>query len=121
MGEHQLDKLGVTGSSPVPPISPFGNRRAARAIVTIRTLQEKDIPVLLFHLNQQAGKLAVQIYKAVGSPVHPVFNYAIQLNYLPRNSTATSSSSSTGTGPARRTTAAGTVTTGRSSRTERTC
>ena len=38
----------------------------------------------------QARKLTVQIYKADGSPVHPVFNYAVQLNYLPRNSTATS-------------------------------
>ena len=27
MGEHQLDKLGVTGSSPVPPISRFPERR----------------------------------------------------------------------------------------------
>jgi minor extracellular serine protease Vpr len=54
------------------------------------TLHGNDIPILLFHLNHQVRTLAVQIYKADGSPVHPVFNYATQLSYLPRNSTATS-------------------------------
>jgi hypothetical protein len=54
------------------------------------TLQGRDLPILLFHLNHQARKLTVQIYKADGSPVHPVFNYATQLSYLPRNSAPTS-------------------------------
>jgi minor extracellular serine protease Vpr len=54
------------------------------------TLQGADIPILLYHLNHQVRKLNVQIYKADGSPVHPVFNYATQLDYLPRNSVATS-------------------------------
>jgi minor extracellular serine protease Vpr len=53
------------------------------------TLQGNDIPILLFHLNHQVRRLNVQIYKADGSPVQPVFNYATQLQYLPRNSTAT--------------------------------
>jgi subtilisin family serine protease len=53
------------------------------------TLQGTDFPILLYHLNHQARKLNVQIYKVNGSPVHPVFNYAGQFAYLPRNSTAT--------------------------------
>jgi minor extracellular serine protease Vpr len=53
------------------------------------TLRGNDFPVLLYHLNHQVRKLNVQIYKTDGSPVHPVFNYATQLAYLPRNSSAT--------------------------------
>jgi subtilisin family serine protease len=53
------------------------------------TLQGSDIPILLFHLNHQVRKLNVQVYKADGSPVHPVFNYVTQLQYLARNSTNT--------------------------------
>jgi hypothetical protein len=52
------------------------------------TLQGGDIPILLYHLNHQVRRLNVQVYKADGSPVHPVFNYATQLEYLPRNSAA---------------------------------
>jgi hypothetical protein len=54
------------------------------------TLRGTDIPILLFHLNHQARRLNVQVYKTDGSPVHPVFNYATQLEYLGRNSTPTS-------------------------------
>jgi minor extracellular serine protease Vpr len=53
------------------------------------TLQGSDFPILLYHLNHQVRQLNVQIYKANGSPVHPVFNYATQLDFLPRNSAAT--------------------------------
>ena len=52
------------------------------------TLQGSDIPILLYHLNHQVRRLNIQVYKADGSPVHPVFNYASQLDYLPRNSAA---------------------------------
>jgi hypothetical protein len=54
------------------------------------TLQGSDLPIVLYHLNHQARKLTVQIYKADGSPVQPVFNYAAQFDYLPRNSAPTS-------------------------------
>ena len=54
------------------------------------TLQGGDVPILLYHLNHQVRQLNMQVYKADGSPVHPVFNYATQLSYLPRNSAATS-------------------------------
>jgi len=52
------------------------------------TMQGSDIPILLYHLNHQVRQLNIQVYKADGSPVHPVFNYATQLAYLPRNSAA---------------------------------
>jgi minor extracellular serine protease Vpr len=52
------------------------------------TLQGADFPILLFHLNHQVRRLNVQVYKADGSPVHPVFNYVTQLEYLGRNSAA---------------------------------
>jgi hypothetical protein len=54
------------------------------------TLQGGDVPILLYHLNHQARQLNIQVYKANGSPVHPVFNYAAQFDHLSRNSTATS-------------------------------
>jgi hypothetical protein len=54
------------------------------------SLQGSDFPILLFHLNHQARMLNIQVYKANGQPVHPVFNYVTQLAYLPRNSTPTS-------------------------------
>jgi minor extracellular serine protease Vpr len=54
------------------------------------TLRGSDFPILLYHLNHQVRTLNVQIYNANGSPIHPVFNYATQLDYLPRNSAATS-------------------------------
>jgi minor extracellular serine protease Vpr len=53
-------------------------------------MQGSDIPILLYHLNHQVRTLNIQIYKADGSPVHPVFSYATQLGNLPRNSAATS-------------------------------
>jgi minor extracellular serine protease Vpr len=54
------------------------------------TLKGSDFPILLFHLNHQARKLAIQIYKSDGSPVHPTFNCATQADFLGRNSTPTS-------------------------------
>jgi hypothetical protein len=33
LGEHQLDKLGVTGSSPVPPIADRNPARLRRAMM----------------------------------------------------------------------------------------
>jgi minor extracellular serine protease Vpr len=77
-------KLG--GSDPAclgPGISRLGPAGASF------TLQGSDVPILLFHLNHQARTLNIQVYKADGSPVHPVFNYVTQLQYLGRNSTAT--------------------------------
>jgi minor extracellular serine protease Vpr len=54
------------------------------------TLKGDDIPILLFHFNHQVRQMNIQVYKADGSPVHPVFNYVDQESFLGRNSTATS-------------------------------
>jgi hypothetical protein len=53
------------------------------------SLQGADFPILLFHLNHQVRTLNIQVFKADGSPVHPVFNYVTQQEYLGRNSAAT--------------------------------
>jgi len=52
------------------------------------TLRGTDFPILLFHLNHQARRLNIQVFKADGSAVHPVFNYVTQQEFLGRNSTA---------------------------------
>jgi minor extracellular serine protease Vpr len=67
-----------------PGISRLGGSGA------VFTLQGSDFPILLFHLNHQARKLNIQVYKADGSPVQPVFNYVTQADFLARNSAATS-------------------------------
>src|SRR2546428_9462730 len=54
------------------------------------TLQGSDLPIMLFHLNHQVRRLNIQVFKADGSPVHPVFNYVTQQEFLGRNSIATS-------------------------------
>jgi minor extracellular serine protease Vpr len=79
-------KLSATGSD---PCLGGGITRLGAAGASF-TLQGADIPILLYHLNHQARKLTVQVFKADGSPVHPVFNYATELDYLPRNSLPTS-------------------------------
>jgi minor extracellular serine protease Vpr len=53
------------------------------------SLQGADFPILLFHLNHQVRRLNIQVFKADGSAVHPVFNYVTQQEYLGRNSAAT--------------------------------
>ena len=53
------------------------------------TLRGSDLPILLFHLNHQVRTLNIQVFKADGSAVHPVFNYVTQQEFLGRNSAAT--------------------------------
>lgn len=53
------------------------------------TLQNGDDPFILYHLNIPARQLNVQIEKADGSLIHPVFNYADKETFLPRNNTTT--------------------------------
>jgi minor extracellular serine protease Vpr len=54
------------------------------------TLQGSDFPILLFHLNHQVRRLSIQVFKADGSPVQPVYNYVTQADFLGRNSAPTS-------------------------------
>src|SRR5438309_8616495 len=48
------------------------------------TLRGSDLPILLFHLNHQVRKLNIQVYKADGSPVQPVYNSVTQADFLAR-------------------------------------
>lgn len=53
------------------------------------TLREGDVPYFLVHLDHQAQKLEMEILDArTRRPVHPVFNKFVDLEYVPRNSTA---------------------------------
>src|SRR5204862_4042599 len=76
-------KAGAADSCLGPGISRLGGTGAAF------TLQGTDFPILLFHLNHQVRRLNIQVYKADGSPVQPVYNFATQADFLARNSTAT--------------------------------
>jgi len=53
------------------------------------TMQGDDFPYILIHFEHQVQVFKVEIFKANGQPVHPVFNKAIYETYLPRNATAT--------------------------------
>jgi minor extracellular serine protease Vpr len=77
-------KAGASDSCLGPGIARLGGTGA------VFTLQGSDLPILLFHLNHQVRTLNIQIYKADGSPVHPVYDYATQADFLGRNSTPTS-------------------------------
>ena len=77
-------KAGAADSCLGPGISRLGGTGAAF------TLQGTDFPILLFHLNHQVRRLNIQVYKADGSPVQPVFSFVTQADFLGRNSAATS-------------------------------
>lgn len=53
------------------------------------TMQGDDFPYILIHFEHQVQVFQVEIFKANGKPVHPVFNKAIYETYLPRNATTT--------------------------------
>jgi subtilisin family serine protease len=53
------------------------------------TLVGNDVPFLLVHFDHQLAKFNVEVRNASnGQPVHPVFYYAIEEEFLPRNGTA---------------------------------
>lgn len=55
------------------------------------TLQGDDIPYFIVHFEHQSRRVDAEIRDALtGQPVHPVFHNAFELEYLGRNSTATS-------------------------------
>ena len=83
-GMPAVFRIGGADSCLGPGVSRLG---AAGATFT---LQGADFPILLFHLNHQVRRLNIQVFKADGSAVHPVFNYVTQQEFLGRNSTATS-------------------------------
>lgn len=53
------------------------------------TMQGDDFPYILIHFEHQVQVFKVEIFKANGQPVHPVFSNAMYETYLPRNATAT--------------------------------
>jgi subtilisin family serine protease len=55
----------------------------------VYSMQGEDVPWILAHFDHQAEVVHIHIYKADGTPVHPVHNYAYAEKYFPRNSTPT--------------------------------
>jgi minor extracellular serine protease Vpr len=53
------------------------------------SLTGNSFPFFVFHLNIPARQFTVQVENADGTYVQPVFNYADDESFLPRNSTAT--------------------------------
>jgi subtilisin family serine protease len=53
------------------------------------TMVGEDVPWLLVHFEHQVQVFEIHIFKADGTPVHRVQNYAYYEEYLPRNSTST--------------------------------
>jgi len=47
-------------------------------------------PNLLIHFEHQARRMEVEVLKANGQKVHPVFSNIMEIDFLPRNSTSTS-------------------------------
>jgi subtilisin family serine protease len=48
-----------------------------------------NVPQVLVHLEHQARRLEIQVLKANGQMVHPVFSNVLELDFLARNSTST--------------------------------
>ncbi len=53
------------------------------------TMVGEDVPWLLVHFEHQVRTFEIHIFKADGTPVHRVQNYAYFEEFLPRNSTST--------------------------------
>ncbi|HSL30221.1 MAG TPA: S8 family serine peptidase [Anaerolineales bacterium] len=53
------------------------------------TLQGFDVPYILIHFDHQVQVFQIRIYNANGSPVDPDHNFALQEEYVGRNSTTT--------------------------------
>lgn len=56
----------------------------------VYTMEGEDVPWFLVHFDHQVERFQATIFNAAtGQPIHRVFNKAIDDEYLPRNSTAT--------------------------------
>jgi hypothetical protein len=91
---YKGDYQAIQALAPTPFGFPWLARLQGASYVRVSdpatfTLQEGDIPYFLVHLDHPVSKLEMQILHANGRPVHPVFNKFVDLEYVPRNSTAT--------------------------------
>jgi minor extracellular serine protease Vpr len=53
----------------------------------VYSMEGFDVPNILLHLHHQSRMMVVDLFKADGTPVHPVHKTVMRLDYLPRNST----------------------------------
>jgi minor extracellular serine protease Vpr len=91
-GDYQSIEVLTSGGYGFPVLgwSPDGVNFGFAAEGDVFTLVGYDIPYILVHMDHHASLLQMRILNAhTGKPVHPVFDKFVDLEYLPRNSTAT--------------------------------
>ncbi len=91
---YKGDYQAIQALAPTPFGFPWLARLQGTTFVRIPgpatfTLKGGDTPYFLIHLAHQVSKLEMQILHANGRPVHPVFNKFVDLEFVPRNSSAT--------------------------------
>jgi subtilisin family serine protease len=86
---QQLEVLtpSAFGVFPALGVTSDGNNFGLAAEGHVYTMEGFDVPNLLLHMHHQSRQMIVEVYKANGSPVHPVFYTAMVEEYLPRNAT----------------------------------
>jgi hypothetical protein len=55
---------------------------------TYTLANEQQIPQVLLHFDHQPRRLEIEVVKATGAKLHPVFSNVYEQDYLPKNSTA---------------------------------
>jgi hypothetical protein len=91
IGDYQaLEVLtpGAFGVFPALGWTPDGANFGLAGAGDVFTMQGFDIPYILLHLHHQSRLMTVEVFKADGIPVHPVYYTAIVEEYLPRNATS---------------------------------
>jgi minor extracellular serine protease Vpr len=92
-GDYQVQQVLSPTASGYPWFASLNAAGTAFTQITAAgstfTLTGNSFPFFVFHLNIPARRFTVQVENADGTYVQPVFNYADDESFLPRNSTAT--------------------------------
>lgn len=91
-GDYQSIQVLVPTASNFPWLAKLtGGNFVNQPAGATYTLQGDDVPFFIVHLEHQSRRIDAEILDALtGQPVHPVFHNAFELEYVGRNSTATS-------------------------------
>jgi minor extracellular serine protease Vpr len=90
-GDYQSIQVMTSGGNGFPWLAKvIGANYVNQPSGASYTLVGNDVPFLLIHLDHQSTRLQVEVrYASNGQLVHPVFFYAIDEEFLPRNATTT--------------------------------
>jgi subtilisin family serine protease len=89
IGDYQ-DLVVLTpglGVFPALGVTADGNSFGLAGPGHVYTMQGFDVPNILLHLHHQSRLMTVEVFKADGSPAHPVYYTGMVEEYLPRNAT----------------------------------